>query len=83
MAHWDGKNIVYWLDEPYPGYPGWMSIDCGCCNGIQWGGDEPRDCNQCGGAGRIARHVESGIVALYPGGPIIWRERADEREVGG
>ncbi len=59
---------------PYHGYPGWLSIDCGCCAGIAWGGESPETCFYCRGNGALAYHVKTGIVALYPGGPIRWRE---------
>jgi len=70
MAYWDGKRIVYWDDEDYPGHNGWKLIDCGCCNGIEWGGDYPKECRSCGGNGRMALHVKSGVLADYPGGPL-------------
>lgn len=70
MAHWDSKNgkIVYFEPRPYPAYPGWEMIDCGCCGGIEWGGEEPIECNKCGGSGSIARHRKTGLTAHYPGG---------------
>lgn len=70
MAHWDDKRsvIVYWPDRPYAGYPGWVETDCGCCVGIQWGGDSPRECDCNGGV--LAKHLASGALALYPGGPF-------------
>jgi len=70
MAFWDGKTISYMKDEPYLTHPGWSLIDCGCCVGIEWGGDYPRECRRCGGSGAIARHDASKTLALYPGGPF-------------
>lgn len=73
MAYWDSKNrkMVYFPDESLEGYPGWVRKDCGCCGGIQWGGDEPRECGDCGGYGAVCEHIESGVRALYPGGPFV------------
>ena len=48
---------------------GWTLIDCGCCNGIEWGGEEPRTCRDCGGNGVLWRSPR-GRLALYPGGPF-------------
>lgn len=69
MAHWDGRKIVYWPPRPVEGYSGWEWHDHGCCNGIKWGGDYPVEC-RCN-SGAVAIHVQSGIRALYPGGPFI------------
>lgn len=80
MAHWDGKNIVYWQPEPHPGYPGWVYEDCGCCNGLEWGGEEPRECRTCDGSGWIARHIKSGALALWPGGPFCGRDEPSNAE---
>ena len=73
MAHWDGSKIIYFKDHPYSGYPGWIEKDCGCCNGIKWGGDTPEECDNCGGGGFIAYHIKSKRYALYPGGPFRGR----------
>ena len=50
---------------------GW--IDCGCCAGVEWGGDYPRECDRCGGAGRIWRYP-SGVLAWWYGGPLCGRD---------
>jgi hypothetical protein len=50
---------------------GW--VDCGCCAGIEWGGEYPRECNLCGGNGRLYR-FESGKLALWPGGQFVGSE---------
>lgn len=76
MSHWDGKQIVRWPSEPAEHYPGWTRIDCGCCNGLEWGGEEPRECGRCGGNGILVRHAATGRLALYPGGPFAGREAA-------
>jgi ribosomal protein S27AE len=77
MAHWDGKTIVYFPNEPYPDHPNWVRIDCGCCAGIEWGGESPRECRDCGGSGMMALHKQTGRIADYPGGPFRGR-RAKE-----
>jgi hypothetical protein len=75
MAHWDSEKgiIVHWPTEPYPNYPDWELVDCGCCVGLEWGGDYPRECRQCNG-GVYARHIKSRVIALYPGGPFLGSE---------
>ena len=73
MAHFDGHAIVLLKDEPYPEYAGWVRVDCGCCDGLEWGGYVPRTCRDCGGGGFLAKHVATGTIALYPGGPLRGR----------
>ena len=75
MSHWDSKQgvIVRWPTKPCPNYPGWEEIDCGCCAGISWGGEYPHTCERCGGEGAIFRHIKSGALAWYPGGPFCGR----------
>jgi len=68
MSHWDGKQIVRWPTKPDENYPSWDVIDCGCCAGIEWGGEYPRECKRCGGSGVIYQHRKSKVVAEYPGG---------------
>lgn len=70
MSHWDGKQVIRFEPEPWPEYPGWQQIDCGCANGLEWGGEEPRECRTCKGWGFVALHDRSGALALYPGGPF-------------
>ena len=72
MSHWDGSKIVRWPTKPSR-VPGWEEIDCGCCSGLEWGGEYPRECLRCNG-GVIFRHKKSGALALYPGGPFVGRE---------
>jgi hypothetical protein len=74
MAYWDGKKIVYWEPRTVEGIDGWEEIDCGCCKGIEWGGEYPRECRRCGGGGVIWRHKKSGVLAEYPGGKFLGRE---------
>jgi len=47
---------------------GWELIDCGCCAGLAWGTEEPTECSRCTGNGILWRHIESGVLAEYPGG---------------
>lgn len=70
MSGWVNGEIVRWADRPIEGSPGWVARDCGCCNGIEWGGCEPIECYECLGSGWIAVHLVSGTVAEYPGGPL-------------
>jgi len=72
MAYWDSEKqiIVHYKDCKSENYPKWDEIDCGCCNGLEWGGEEPRECNSCNGTGRIFRHRKTGVLAVYPGGPF-------------
>ena len=76
MAYWNSETqkIEYFSPKQSELYPGWEEIDCGCCAGIQWGGDYPRECMDCEGTGRIFRHIKSGALALYPGGPFMGKD---------
>ena len=73
MAYWDSKicKIVYFPPKPSEDRPGWEEIDCGCCNGIEWGGESPTECSDCKGGGVYFRHIKSGVLAVYPGGPFL------------
>jgi hypothetical protein len=73
MAYWDGTTIVRSAPEPYDGFPGWLRIDCGCCNGLRWSAVEPEVCADCDGAGSLAQHIASGRISRWPGGPFIGR----------
>lgn len=81
MSYWDSLNqqIIRIPPRPYPNYPGWTELDCGCCGGLEWGGEVPRDCRTCKGSGSLARHDATGTLAMYPSGPLLGREtvRAD------
>lgn len=85
MSHWDSaaQTIVRWPTNAIDGYPGWLSVDCGCCAGVQWGGDYPRECPHCQGSGVLALHVASRRIALYPGGPLCgsWPDTEVQRVV--
>ena len=70
MAHWDGIKFIQFSSEPVEGYPAWLRIDCGCCAGLQWGGEQPRECRDCNGNGALFQHQPTGTIALYPGGPL-------------
>ena len=78
MSHWDSVagKIVRWPTRP-AGKDGWVEIDCGCCAGIEWGGDSPRECSRCMD-GVLCVHVASGRIAEYPGGPLMGRMHADD-----
>ena len=82
MAHWDctTSGVIYFSPEPWEGYPKWMQIDCGCCAGLEWGGDGPRECDTCGASGRLAKHIKTGTLALWPGGPFRGKEYKIKKE---
>lgn len=65
------------MDNENP-HPGWEHINCGCCAGIKWGGDRPRECTDCDGMGFLWKHIKSGALAQYPGGPFLGSEPKDE-----
>jgi hypothetical protein len=73
MAYWDykQKKIIHSKPKPIKGYPGWEEVDCGCCGGIQWGGEFPEECDNCNGSGYYCKHIKSGALAKYPGGPFV------------
>ena len=73
MSWWNSTTgvIVEFSTTPWPDYPNWMRVDCGCCAGLEWGGETPRECNRCNGNAVIAKHSETGVEALYPGGPFV------------
>lgn len=80
MSHWDSeqRKIVRWPSQRFPEYPGWVRKDCGCCAGIEWGGDYPRECDRCKEGGYLWLHEASGRLALWPGGPFAGRMAALE-----
>lgn len=53
-------------------------VDCGCCNGLEWGGEYPRECRDCGGTGVLYRYA-SGRLALYRGGPFCGSDSPEYR----
>lgn len=69
---WTGTEMIHPPSppQPIPGFPGWVSVNCGCCAGVEWGGESPRECRDCGGSGGFAVHLASGCGALWPGGPF-------------
>jgi len=73
MSWWNSakQQIIRFPSKPVPDYPGWEIEDCGCCLGIQWGGQCPIECNRCNGTGVVYRHQKSGVVAEYPGGKFV------------
>lgn len=82
MSYWDSKNQKMIDRDAFPVkyHPGWAWVDCYCCGGLQWGGDEPRECRSCNGTGWRCVHIDSGIVAIYPGGSLLGRAGKDELE---
>jgi hypothetical protein len=79
VSHWDSaaQTIVSWPTH-YHEYPGWIVVDCGCCAGIRWGGDSPRECDHCGGGGTICVHLGSRRIADWPGGPLRGQMHEDD-----
>ncbi len=55
-------------------YPGWEHINCICSGGLRYDCLEPTECGDCNGAGVIYRHIKSGVLAEYPGGPFLGRD---------
>jgi hypothetical protein len=84
MAYWDSKKerIVYFPDQDCEFHSGWIEEDCGCCGGIEWGGESPVECRECNGGGIIYRHKKSGVYAMYPGGPFLGRVEKSKRSPG-
>ena len=72
MSHWDAQQgkIIRWSTQVYGLNPEWEEMDCGCCAGLEWGGEYPKECKRCNN-GVIYHHKKSGVLALYPGGPFV------------
>ena len=70
MSYWNSKKqtIVSFAPVICKEYPDWIEVDCGCCAGIKWGGEEPVECDRCNATGIIYVHIKSGVMADYPGG---------------
>lgn len=79
MSRWIDGKIERFEPKVIEGYPRWVAIDCGCCNGICWGGSEPMECDDCGASGWLVVHADSGVKAWYPGGPLAGK--ADPSDV--
>jgi hypothetical protein len=77
MAHWDGSRVIEWPTHRAKDYPGWLVVDCGCCAGIEWGGDNPQECDSCWGTGLRYIHEATRTVAVYPGGPLLGAKASD------
>lgn len=82
MSAWNSatQEVVRWEPRSHPTHEGWALIDCGCCNGIRWGGEEPVPCDDCGEGGWLHVHLGSGVIAWWPGGPLHGRLWHDELE---
>jgi len=76
MSYWDGNQIVRRPDRLVEGSPGWIMQDCGCCDGLEWGGEVPTECTLCNG-GFVFKHLASGVLAMYPSGPFLGREPSE------
>ena len=74
MAYWNGEKTIYLEPKVSKNYPNWLKLDCGCCSGIEWGGESPVECRTCGGLGVIYKHIKSGVLAHYPGGSFCGKE---------
>ena len=76
MSFWDSTQgrVIHFPPEEWPDQPGWWRLDCGCCMGLEWGGEYPRECKTCGGNGWVAWHEKSKVLAWYPGGPFRGRD---------
>ena len=83
MAHYDSEKneIVRWPSKRSECWPNWIEEDCGCCAGIEWGGEYPRECRDCGGMGVVYVHSKSGARAMYPGGPFCGREPKETQKL--
>jgi hypothetical protein len=59
----------------------WRIAACGCCNGLEWGGEYPRECRHCWGNGRVFV-TPGGRAAIWPGGPFVGSGWQDEYACG-
>ena len=59
----------------------WRHVECGCCHGLQWGGEEPRECLDCMGNG-LTWIRPGGHTFLYPGGPATGMRTVKDYEKG-
>ena len=83
MSSWNSKTGTVERIAPIRDIerPNWWAVDCGCCAGIQWGGDEPVECRTCHGSGLLWVHRPSHVIAEWPGGPLngkAWPSLLDE-----
>ena len=74
MAFWSAnqQRVIYFKPEFVREDESWLRIDCGCCNGLTWWYGE--ECSRCDGRGFTYKHIESGVLARWPGGPFLGRE---------
>jgi hypothetical protein len=73
MAYKFNNMIFHYPSERSKDYEGWEVIDCGCNEGATWLSPlDPPDgeCFNCGGAGRLYRHIVTGQLCFYKIGPI-------------
>lgn len=80
MSHWDSEQqkVIRWHSARFPEYLNWLRIDCGCSNGLEWGGEYPRECDRCKDGGWLWLHEPSRRLALWPGGPFAGRLQVGE-----
>ena len=55
-------------------YPSWEHVNCDCCGGLQQNKESPIVCPVCKGYSFYVKHIKSGVMACYPGGPFLGRE---------
>jgi hypothetical protein len=51
----------------------WLQIECGCCAGLQWGGEYPRECLDCDGTGLLWVSPKDRLKQ-WPQGPFLGSE---------
>lgn len=72
MAWYNSQTNLIEGHPPKKVKKGWYKLDCGCCNGLQWG--TGFECPDCGGNGLFYWHKKSKVKALYIGGPLLGKE---------
>ena len=80
MSYWDSKKgeIIRYPPTVCEWRSHWFRLDCGCCGGLEWGGESPVECRRCKGGGELYLHLPSGVLAQYPGGPFCGVATAEE-----
>lgn len=77
MSYWDGKEIIMFKTRNDAERPDWLIIDCGCCAGVTW--FYGSECGNCNGSGHYFKHKKSGVLAQWPGGPFLGRDKPEAR----
>ena len=78
-AEWEAEAVAWRARLAALKAKGWREVSCGCCGGLQWGGEEPRECLDCNASGTYWV-TPGGRTALYPGGPFTGRLPATMRK---